>query len=275
MDIRNEVFEYLKLNPHMAYKGNASAVAEKFDIPGRSARRYCKTFRESMVVNSHINEERGYFEPRPCPFKAAIFDIETTDFSATGEDGWLVCCSILPLTADDPYTISVTYDEMRNPDAMPDAGVLKRTIAELNKYDMLIGHYIGDGGQRGFDLKWLATRAAMYGLPSLRTFLVYDTYYEAKRLGHAGRRSLAFLTDYFNLEGTKTSIYPRAWHDIRSSNSAKFSKAKKHIIEHCELDVEANRQVYYCLYPRSIQLRGNYMFLTAWRGGITHDINTE
>lgn len=207
------------------------------------------------LSHSHDGLASGLNIPAPTLFKAAVFDIETTDFSATGYKGFLVCCSILPLEAPHPYTITLDFDDHNDSEA------LMRVLDELARYDLLIGHYIS-----GYDLPWLDTRRQQYGLPGLRTWLIYDTYYEAKRQRiRSERKSLAFLIDHFGLEGTKTAIYPRYWNNIRSKDYGEFSEARDAIVEHCEFDVLANRNVFWKLLPKSWALMGTPFKMTNWR----------
>jgi hypothetical protein len=192
--------------------------------------------------------------------KACVFDIETTGFSATGLDGILVCCSFLPLDAEKPYTLSLDFSDS------DDRRVVNEVIRELNQYDILIGHYI-----TGYDLPWLSTRYDMFEQRPIRRWLVYDTYFQAKaqRL-KTDRKSLAFLVDHFNIEGTKTAIYPRAWHNIRSRKQDEFDAAHNEIVSHCELDVMANRNLFDRLIPKSWALPQNPFKVTFWAGQPTY-----
>ncbi len=194
--------------------------------------------------------------PQRQLLKAVVFDIETTDFSATGYDGYLVCCSFLPLDAEKPYTLSLAFDDL------DDRRLMAAVVAELSKYDILIGHYI-----TGFDLTWLYTRNDIHGFPPLRRWLTFDTYYAARsqRL-KVDRKSLAFLIDHFGLEGTKTAIYPRHWNNIRSRRIEEFEDARSTIVEHCEFDVIANRHLFDRLLPKAWSVAASPFKVTFWAG---------
>lgn len=178
--------------------------------------------------------------------RMAVFDIETTDLAAVGRQGFLVCCSILPIDDSDPYTLSLAFGE----NGGDDTRLLSDVLEELARYDFLIGHNI-----TAFDLNWLNTRRAFQGLPAMRRWYVFDTYQVAKSLAlRVTRKSLAFLCDAFGIECVKTSIYPAAWNDVRSPLEREFRGALDDIIYHCEQDVHANRLLFERLWGESFGL---------------------
>lgn len=182
-----------------------------------------------------------YKQYDPMQFNSAVFDIETTDFSAGGIDAHLVCCVILPLNSDEPEVLQIEYKDKRS-----DTRLLKEVSRALSKYQILIGHYI-----TGFDLPWLNTRLAYHQAPQLSgKFFTYDTYFAAKRMGlRPHRKSLAFLADFFHLKQKKTSIYPVSWSHIDSPNESMFYKTRTEIVDHCISDVGMNREVFYAEWP--------------------------
>lgn len=175
-------------------------------------------------------------------FSAAVFDIECTDFETTGVRNHLICCSVLPLGGE-VKTISISWEDERN-----DYRMLQEVWRELEKYDILIGHYVN-----GFDFNWLFSRTMYHGLPNPpKRWLVYDTYHAAKRIGIRSRKSLEFLIDYFQVEGEKTRILPVAWGNIDSPKKPLFEEALRDIVYHCERDVEANERLFYILWERDL-----------------------
>jgi len=190
--------------------------------------------------------------------RSAVFDIETTSFTATGLRGFLICCSILPLEQERPYTLALRYGEQ----AGRDRRLVQETIEELSQYDILIGHAID-----WFDLPWLNTRADYHGLPPLRTWIIIDTYQLARnqRL-RTSRKTLAHLLDHFRMEVLKTQIYPCMWEDIRSDDQDIFEQARDLIVEHCELDVITNRALFDRLMPGTWRLRRPPFKMTGWAG---------
>src|SRR3990167_4908909 len=186
-----------------------------------------------------VRSSRSIDHP-PVYLKAAIFDIETTDFSASGWDGHLICCSILPLDQDEPYTLPIRFEDHRD-----DRIVLKEVIAELEKYDILCGHNIA-----AFDIGFLYSRLAYHAMPMPnKRFFYYDTYSAARRCAiKAERKSLAFLCDYFRIPFIKTSIYPASWSKIESPIKEEFDDAIEDIVYHCTEDVKANRKLFDVLW---------------------------
>ncbi len=177
----------------------------------------------------------------PIMLRAAVFDIETMNFYSGGVRDHMVCCCILPLDNDDIEEHALSFS-----DKGEDQRVLKETLKALSAFDILIGH-----NAHAFDAGWLASRLAYHSLSApVHRWLIYDTYQAAKRMGiKSGRKSLAFLCDYFRLKFVKTGVYPVKWANIDSRKKVEFEEALREILEHCREDVMANRQLFYALWP--------------------------
>ena len=178
-------------------------------------------------------------------FKAAVFDIECMDFTAGGATNYLICTTILPLAELDwPVTYRLEWRDKRN-----DKRLLKKVIAALEEFDILIGHNIA-----AFDFNWLNTRIMYHGLPEIKVpWLYYDTYQASKRMAiKAKRKSLGFLCDFFRITGDneKTSVLPVEWGMVNSPVKAEFEAAMESIVYHCEQDVILNRKLFDVLWPR-------------------------
>jgi uncharacterized protein YprB with RNaseH-like and TPR domain len=202
-------------------------------LPGKLARAKKKRGKRELVGKSSYP---------PVLMRAAIFDIETTDFTTGGIRDHLICASLLPLDSDDVTTLSIKFRDKRN-----DRKLLKEIVKEMNKYDLLIGHNIA-----AFDFNWLNSRLMYHNLPNFsKRWIYYDTYQAAKRLAiKSKRKSLVFLCDYFKVPYVKTSIYPVSWGMIDSPREAEFTKAVHDIVYHCEEDVKSNRELFFAMWPR-------------------------
>ncbi len=178
----------------------------------------------------------------PVLMRAAVFDIETTDFTTGGVRDHLICTSVLPLDSDKVTTLSIKFQDYRN-----DKKLLEKIVEELNKFDFLIGHNIA-----AFDFNWLNSRLMYHNLPNFsKRWLYYDTYQAAKRLAiKSKRKSLVFLCDYFRVPCIKTSVYPVSWGMIDSPDKRAFNPALRDIVYHCEEDVRSNRELFYAMWPR-------------------------
>lgn len=172
--------------------------------------------------------------------KGCVFDIETTAFTAGGVQDHLICASFLPLDGDEVITLQIEWADNRD-----DRRLLEKVRTEIEKYDVLSGHYV-----LGFDIPFLNSRLAYHGMAHIsRKILVYDTYSAARRSCiKSERRSLAFLSDFFKLKNEKTSIYPVAWQNIDSSDRKEFEYARAQITEHCAGDVRMTRDLFDCLW---------------------------
>jgi len=174
--------------------------------------------------------------------RAAVYDIEVTDFGTEGWGGRMILCCVLPLESDTVKTIGIRFDERGD-----DRRVLREIGEELAKYDILIGHNIAS-----FDMNWLNSRFMFYGMPPMKTHLYFDTYQVAKGLGIKTRKSLGNLLDYFNLDGEKTSVYRTSWLKVLSPHKWEFEEGYKDIAYHCEQDVIGNRNLFDVMYPYAL-----------------------
>lgn len=194
----------------------------------------------------------------PVNLRAAVYDIETTDFDATNRRGFFVLGCILPLDSDDVITVSIQANEFGY-----DGRALRQFFAELSNFDILIGHNI-----RAFDANYLHSRIMAHGLSWPKTWIEFDTYQTAKTLAiKAASKGLAALCDYFGIESNKTSVYSHNWNKIRSPNAATFSEALSQIEDHCIKDVFANRDLFYALYPYALTLSANPFKVGKFRAG--------
>lgn len=190
----------------------------------------------------------------PMYFRAAVFDIETTDFKAGGDQNFLCCVSVLPLDTGEVKTLRLNFSDGRD-----DRQLLQEVIGELCKYDILIGHNI-----IAYDFNWLLTRLIYHGMPSPpKRWLYYDTYYAAKRVALKSWKSLGALIDFFHIDGVKTKIMEVHWKMVASDDRNKFRGAMKDIVYHCEQDVLANREVFYALWERD-RAAVNLPFTKKW-----------
>jgi uncharacterized protein YprB with RNaseH-like and TPR domain len=232
---RERAFDFLRTRGRVS----GAELSKELNIPGRSARRYVSQYTEPTVKENtnHIAKTIGQW---------AVFDIETTALSAIGRQGFMVCCSVLPLTDSKPHTHSIRFGE----NGGSDQRLLYEVIKDLWQYDFLVGHNIN-----GFDMNWIDTRRKVHGLPPLRRWHLFDTLHVAQSLAWlTERKSLAWLCDALNIECVKTSIYPRAWNEIRSDDKHEFENALQSIVYHCEEDVLSTRRLLEALWPDSFGL---------------------
>ncbi len=177
--------------------------------------------------------------------RAAVFDIETSDLAAVGA-GVLLCCVVKPVGGKARV---LRYDGAHY-ELGRERRLVAAIIAELGKYDLLIGHNIDK-----FDLCWLKSRAAVFGIPWELHPLTYDTLKAFKRIGLRTRQNnfgkpsagLAFVVDFFGIRQRKTGIYPRAHWDTIWAEPRRRKEAHDDLIAHCVSDVEMNEEIYHRL----------------------------
>lgn len=191
--------------------------------------------------------------------RAAVFDIETQNFNAIGYSGVFVCGCILPTDTDEVITSQLSYRDRGD-----DRRALTEFIGKLWEFDILIGHNV-----IAFDLNWVNTRRMYYGMPDLRSWMVFDTYQAARSIAMAsGGKSLGNLTDVFGLDGEKTTIRETSWSKARSSRSEEFEAAMGQIVYHCQQDVIAQRNLFDTLMSYSMTLAQPQFKMTKWKTGI-------
>lgn len=178
--------------------------------------------------------------------KEAVFDIETSDLAAVGA-GVLLCCVIKPVGGKPSV---LRYDDLHCKPGH-EARLVKEVIKALAPYDLLIGHNIDR-----FDLCYLKSKCAVFGLPFDLHALTYDTLKAFKRIGLRTRQnnfgkpsaSLAFVVDFFGFPQRKTGIYPREhWQTVWGEGNDR-REAMNHLVEHCLADVDMNTEIYHRLF---------------------------
>lgn len=215
-------------------------LAEVLDVPFNSM--HGKIFRYQERLASRGKEAQLLNGNAPHVFmRAAVFDIEVTDFNSGGLDNFLVCTSVLPLDTQETKTVALEFDDKND-----DRRILAELMEELEQYDILIGHNIA-----AFDFNWLFSRLIYHGMPNPpKRWLYYDTYQAAKRIAIKSRKSLGMLGDFFQLDGEKTSVLPVTWSKVHSRRQEVFEQAMEDIVYHCEQDVLLNRNLFNVLYHR-------------------------
>lgn len=188
--------------------------------------------------------------------KTAVFDIETSDLAAIG-GGILLCACVRPLSTQRTRSFRIDAHEYK-PDKehgffeREEKDLLVELLAELVKYDLLIGQNIDD-----FDLAFLKSRAQRLGVPFLLNPLTYDTKKAWGRsklrtvLNHFGKpsKSLDMIADFLGVEQEKTKIYPRQhWQTIWGNRKQRL-EAMNLLVDHCERDVRMNHRIYEMVLP--------------------------
>jgi hypothetical protein len=177
------------------------------------------------------------------------FDLETSALEAVGA-GFLLCAVVKPL---DEKPKIFRYD---SPPCRPghETRLVKDVLAELSKYDILVGHNTDK-----FDLNYLKSRALVLGIPYNIHAISYDTLKAFRRIGYLSRPNgfgkpsagLAVVADMLGVttdENDKTSIQPRAhWKAVWQEGEDR-RKAMNKIIDHCVRDVRLNEEVFKVLW---------------------------
>jgi DNA polymerase elongation subunit (family B) len=180
---------------------------------------------------------------KPLPFSACVFDIETTALEAIGA-GVILLAVVKPQGYGKckVFRVDRSGDELGH-----EVNLLTKLFAELQKYDLIIGHNV-----EGFDFQFLKSRALVLGVPFEYRPFVYDTMKGFKRTGFRtvlnkiGKPSagLDMVIDFFGSKQRKTKIYPRQHWDAIWGSPSDRSQAMTEIIDHCIKDVEMNDDIF-------------------------------
>lgn len=167
--------------------------------------------------------------------KIAIVDIETSSLNA--DFGVVLCCGIkqyekrgVKMFRADAYP---TWNHHRSDDKR----IVKDIIEELDSYDIIIAH----NGQY-FDKAFLNAKCVKYGIfPRLRFKKFIDPVLVARRHMKVGRRSLAALSGFLDVDLEKSPLKVQYW--VRASHDGDRT-AMQYICMHCEMDVKVLESVY-------------------------------
>ena len=181
------------------------------------------------------------------PFNACVLDIETTALEAVG-GGFILCAVLKPLGNKSVkiFRVDRSHDELGK-----EKNMLTKLIAELKKYDLVIGHNL-----EGFDFNYIKTRAMILKVPFPQRPLIYDTYKGFKRTGYRtvltrmGKPSgsLDMVIDLFRKKQRKTKIYPNHHWDTVWGSPPERHAAMRDLIEHCVADVLMNEELFWYVF---------------------------
>jgi len=128
-----------------------------------------------------------------------------------------------------------------------DKSVLERLFHELNKAQIVLGY-----NTERFDLKFLRSRAAFWGIPFPVGFYHGDIYTAVRRVFTLHSKSLDSVAAHLGLS-LKTPIRPHIWLDALNV-SERGKQARDYIAAHLIFDLLTTAYVYKCVW-RNVRLR--------------------
>ena len=158
-------------------------------------------------------------------FNVGFFDIETT-FSTQP--------IVLYAAIADQFG---NVEQFRKGPVITDDKELVATYCKrLEEYDILIGW-----NSALFDIAVLRGRNLFHGQLPLDPHMAIDLMYKASGgAARIGRRSLASVSEYFDVPNRKTPLSVRTWDLAMSGDESAYEK----IVEHCDADVLVTRDVF-------------------------------
>jgi uncharacterized protein YprB with RNaseH-like and TPR domain len=163
---------------------------------------------------------------------SACFDLETSSLNA---DFGVVLCAVVKPGGADPLIfrgdeLNSCWDRVRS----DDRELVQAIARELEGYDILVAH----NGKR-FDLPFLQTRLARWGLPPLPRKKLIDPVLLARNNYRMSSNSLRRLLSMFGLN-QKTDVETEIW--LRASLDGD-REAMNYIVDHCVKDVAMLEQL--------------------------------
>lgn len=158
--------------------------------------------------------------------RVASFDLECSSLNA---DFGIILCGVVKPQNGDPIVFRA--DELNKKwktKRSDDSGVVKAIINELGNYDLLAAH----NGLK-FDLPYLRTRAAKWGLPPLPSYRLIDPVLIARRNLRLSYNGLERIADFLGVN-TKTRVDGATW--LKASLDGD-REAMDFIVDHCIEDV--------------------------------------
>lgn len=171
----------------------------------------------------------------------AIFDIETSDLSA---DRGIILAAVVK------SSMTKTKVVLRSDDLNPgwkrglrgdDSKITEEVIKVLRKHDVLVAH-----NGTGFDIPFIRSRAAYWGLDRVPDIKIVDPLQIAWRKFKLQRNSLGALSDFIRSKDRKDQLDMSLWMDAILNGSR---KAMDRIVTHCISDVDELEDVLKLVKP--------------------------
>jgi hypothetical protein len=121
-----------------------------------------------------------------------------------------------------------------------DIPLLKHFIEIHNSADMVVTWF-----GKGFDYKWLQSKAFEYNLPYLAPVPHVDLCYTAKAHFKAGGNSLKNISELGGFTGKKTPVDSYNWRRA----AVGYAPAIRKVIAHCKADIEMTTEAYERMRP--------------------------
>lgn len=166
--------------------------------------------------------------------KVAFFDIETTDLAA--DVGQILCVSVLPWRG----RVKTFKGTGGNPLGRSDRGVVKATLEELMKYDLLVSYY-----GRFFDVPYLRSKAMLHRIRTPFSFLHIDLHLTTKQGLRLSNNRLVTCESFLGLQNNKTPLTRKVWKEAEYGDPKAFAE----VVRHCEADVLVLQEYYERMLP--------------------------
>lgn len=177
--------------------------------------------------------------------KVAIFDIETSGFSADFNIVLAICVKLYGVKGVKVFRAD-SYESWKK-DRANNEPIIKDFFAFLKEknVDILVAH-----NGESFDRRFLMTSALGYGMTDavryLRQIKTIDPCRVSRRYLKLGRNALGNLISHLHVQHAKTHVDVSYWRKAVFNGD---KQAMDYITQHCVLDVRALEEVYDKMRP--------------------------
>lgn len=228
----------------MSYTAEQKYEALALFARGASLSEVCEATGVADYTARKLKARADEFKVGVAPYRAVVWDIETTDFKA--DIGTLMVSSFLDLATGVPNSRTVL--DFTGTLAERERKLAQWTAEQVGGSDVLIGHNI-----KAFDRNFLNGVCARHQLPIMPKRSYIDTMLIARYAlkGKIGS-SMANLADVLGLPIPKDAPSKNDWREYIGGDPDAVAR----ITERCELDVLVNAMLWERLAPYWYEWRG-------------------
>jgi uncharacterized protein YprB with RNaseH-like and TPR domain len=183
-----------------------------------------------------------WLQENPDEERIGIFDIETSNLKA--DYGIMLSYAILNVRTDEVIGRAITKDELFSQDIQPDYHIITDCVADLRKFDRIVGFFSGD---YKFDLPFVRTRAVSQDIdfPGYGSIYFEDVWTVIKSKFCLSSNRLVNASRVITGETQKTNWGGKYWTRAIQGNQ----KALDYIFDHNVRDVQDLKRLYLKVYP--------------------------
>jgi uncharacterized protein YprB with RNaseH-like and TPR domain len=170
----------------------------------------------------------------PVYERIGFFDTESTGFKGDEEFLMTYCIKLMD---GEMIARAINPNDIKR--RIYDKNLCKELVKDLRRFDRLVVYY---GGDRRFDIPFIRTRCAKWGLdfPLYKEIKVTDLYDIVKNKFSLRRRKLVSIANLFGIPAKDHGFNPNIWQDARIGHKPSID----YMLTHNKEDVITTEEVY-------------------------------